>query len=274
MAIECAMIAVGNAFTIYVFWIHRKRLKRTSILLINLAIADLLLGLTEPAALATGTVSGHFEKRTIKNETTQGEVATILPSMFSFTSLFCLVHISLERAYAVIWPLRHRTSSTKSYICSVLFVWAAGMTLALFLSLHSLDVLSYNHASLSVCVAVFLSLVIICGSYLAIRTRSQYRDPAIHRNRGNLDEQNIKLTRTMFIVIAASFICWLPGAVLYFIYAFCDCPFPVTLLYSGTLFNIASSIVNPIIYNFRMAIFRETLKKFKLRTASRNENVN
>ena len=46
-------------------------------------------------------------------ETTHENMTVIIPTMFSLTSLFCLVLISLESAHAVIWPLQHRVASTK-----------------------------------------------------------------------------------------------------------------------------------------------------------------
>ena len=42
----------GNFITVIVFWIHRCKLKRTSFLLINLAVADLLAGVTQAAMAA------------------------------------------------------------------------------------------------------------------------------------------------------------------------------------------------------------------------------
>lgn len=42
---EAVFIIVGNSLTIYIFWGIRKQLKRTSYLLINLAFADLLVGI-------------------------------------------------------------------------------------------------------------------------------------------------------------------------------------------------------------------------------------
>ena len=43
LALEVTIIIMGNAFTIFVFWKQRLRLKRTFLLLINLAVADLLV---------------------------------------------------------------------------------------------------------------------------------------------------------------------------------------------------------------------------------------
>jgi len=274
MLLESVLITIGNIFTIYVFSTHRKRLKRTSTLLINLAVADLLVGLTESSGVATKTIPRHFTEDFMKLKTTHNNLSTIIPTMFSCTSLFCLVHISLERAYAVIWPLRHRVISTKTYLCGIAFVWAAGISVGTLLFLNSIEVLSYTSAMVPVCVVIFSSLIIICVSYLSIRTRLQFRVPAIHQNRQNDEEQSMKLSRTLFIVIAASVVCWLPGSLLYFIYVFCECMFPTALLYSGTLFNIASSIVNPVIYSFRMPIFKEILKRLKPIRASRKYSVN
>ena len=274
IVLESAIILIGNIFTIYVFWTHRKRLKRTSILLINLSVADLLLGLTELGGVASGTIRQHFEKGKMMKESTHDDITTIIPTMFSCTSLFCLVVISLERAYAVNWPLEYRVTSTKMYIFGTAVVWSAGVTVATLLSLNSFEVFGYTYAMVPVCFMIFSSLVIICMSYLSIRTRLQFRTvPAEHQNAQNNEEQNMKLSRTLFIVIAASFVCWLPGSVLYFIYVFCECEFSVPLLYSGTLFNIGSSIVNPIIYSFRMPIFKEMLKRLKPRRTSRKYTV-
>lgn len=45
--IETTLIFIGNGFTIFVFWYQRQSLKRASCLLINLAIADCLVGARE-----------------------------------------------------------------------------------------------------------------------------------------------------------------------------------------------------------------------------------
>ena len=52
-SLEAIVIIIGNALTIFVFWSQKLSLRRTSFLLINLAIADLIVGITEPIVLAT-----------------------------------------------------------------------------------------------------------------------------------------------------------------------------------------------------------------------------
>ena len=274
ISLECVFILIGNIFTIYVFWTHRKRLKRTSALLINLAVTDLLVGLTEPIAIGTMTIPRHFEQESGSIISTQDNISSILPTMFSCVSLFSLSIISVERAYAVILPLRHRVTSNKWYICSLFIVWSAGMVVCAAFLLHQAKLLTYLFCQIIVCTMIFVSLIIICGSYLSIRKKLYSRCPVIHEHRRNDDEQNIKLSKTLFIVIAASFVCWLPGTVLYFMYVAGKWVIPMSVLYSGTLFNIASSFVNPVIYSFRMPIFKEPLGKLRPKRITRNQKGN
>ena len=56
VTLQVTIIVMGNAFTIFVFWTQRLRLKRTFLLLINLALADLFAGLGEALVLATSTI--------------------------------------------------------------------------------------------------------------------------------------------------------------------------------------------------------------------------
>lgn len=70
---EAKVIIIGNAFTIFVFWTRRAHLKRTCFLLISLAVADLLVGVTEPIVLTTD----KFEKMTSRG---RKEDRTISPS--------------------------------------------------------------------------------------------------------------------------------------------------------------------------------------------------
>ena len=45
--LEAIIIITGNTFTVFVFWTQRTHLKRTCVPLINLAVADMLVGIAE-----------------------------------------------------------------------------------------------------------------------------------------------------------------------------------------------------------------------------------
>ena len=276
ISVESVFILIGNIFTIYVFWIHRARLKRTSFLLINLAIADLLVGATEPIAIGTGAINRHFQGNKTDEVlvSNQDDFSAIIPTMFSCSSLFFLVLISLERAYAVVCPLRHRLASNKSYIWCIVTVWVIGGFVGAVLLLDTANMWSHEISQYIICSMIFSALAIICGSYWSIRNKLYSRDvPAINRNSRSNTEQNIKLSKTLCIVTAASCVCWLPGSILYFVNAVCKCYISMGALYATTLFNIASSFINPVIYSFRMPIFKEPLSKLKSRR-TRNDRRN
>ena len=97
--LESLIIIVGNVFTIFVFWKHRSRLKRTSFLLIHLAVADLLIGFTELISIGVFNVPGYFEEINFNSAYNQN-ILISYQITFSFASVFSLVLISLERGYA------------------------------------------------------------------------------------------------------------------------------------------------------------------------------
>ena len=63
--LESLIIIFGNTFTIFVFWKHRTSLKRTFLLVINLAVADLFVGFTEPISIGAYSIPGHLEDITL-----------------------------------------------------------------------------------------------------------------------------------------------------------------------------------------------------------------
>ena len=269
------MIFVGNFFTIFVFWIHRHKLKRTSFLLINLAVSDLLVGLTDLLSIGTYALPRHIRRLEIETKI----MGPSFLAAFSGTSMFFLVIISLERALASIWPLRHRVASTKTCIYSAVIVWLAGITVGAlsFLILYGIFHLRYYVLAFSIMIG--FSLVTICMSYLVIRTMLNHGDAAIDmaRNRQSV-EQNTKLSRTMFLVIGASVVFWVPGLAIHCIYYFVPGLFPVYVKYIFTMSQLTNSLVNPIIYSLRILVFRETLKRLKnkirIRKQSKRYTVN
>ena len=274
---ETLIIVLDNIFTIYVFWKHRTRLKRTSFLLINLAVADLLVGLIETLAIGTSKISLQSKEQELIKTATYKSILSAFQTTSAFASVFFLALISLERAYALIWPLRHRASSTKNYICSVFFVWVAAISIASALSSLSVyGLMDYLHWTVAYCSIIFLCLLIICASYLIIRKRLHRRVPVLEmvHNRQSGAEQNTKLSKTLFIVIAASLICWIPAIVVYCIHFLCSKCLPNSLVHMTTAFRLANSLINPIIYSLKMPVFRKTLTRMKICKKSKRYRVN
>ena len=105
IAIKTTVIIIGNSFAVFFFWSRISFLKRACFLLFNLAVTDLLAGLTELMNTALTTIPHGRIVVTIN-------IWASLSVLFSSVSLLSLLIISLERAFAVRWPFRHRVASS------------------------------------------------------------------------------------------------------------------------------------------------------------------
>ena len=257
LAFEVVIIVVGNVFTIFVFWIQRLRLKRTFLLLINLAVADLLVGVGEALVLATTTIP-NGGKQNLKIESPWWAFQIFGNS----TSLMFLALISLERVYAVFWPLLHRVASTRAYIYSICAIWVAGLCMSglLLLTIYHIHV-DRIYAVLTHASFAFLSLLVICTSYLTIRSRLQRPALDLDFRRQASAEKTLRSSRTFFTVIAVSLVFLLPGCVMVLIKDFCSC-LSSEAAWLITVLMLGNSMVNPFVYSFRMPIFQDALKKF------------
>ena len=256
LALEVTIIVMGNMFTIFVFWTRRLRLKRTFLLLINLAVADLLVGLGEAVILATNTIpNGGNEDLKIESPWWAFQI------FGSSTSLMFLALISLERVYAVFWPLLHRVTSTRVYICSIVVIWVAGLCMSglCLLTIYHIHV-DRMFVVLTYAAFSFSSLLVICTSYLTIRSRLQRTALDLDIRRQASVEKTLRMSRTFFIVIAASLVFWLPGCVMILIKDFCSC-FSSVIAWFVTVLLLGNSMANPFVYSFRMPIFQDALKK-------------
>ena len=275
--LQSLIVCIGNSLTIYVFWIHRNKLKRTSLLLINLAVADLFVGVTDLLLMGTLLQVQRYTglSDAMANKTLMHEVMTsvLFQAMFSSVSVFFLATIAMERAFAMIWPLRHRVASIKGYIHSVIIAWVAGITLGAVYLLVLFDLWEFRSYVAAYYCIIAVSLVSICVFYLAIRLKLSNKGPAINtaHNRKSA-EQSTKLSKTLFIVTAASLIFWLPSLVSYCITYLYKQLISDTLFNIFGLFHVTNSLVNPIIYSFRMPVFRETLKRMKTKLTLLNQS--
>ena len=260
------VILIANMFTIFVFWIHRKKLKRTFLLVINLAFADLFVGFTGIlTVIGAFALQRHTGFNKISYDTFFG-ISLILHATFACISVYFLVLISLERAFALIWPLRHRVASIKVYINSVVIVWLVGTAQGALIFLALNEDIKMEYSEVCGGFLIYFSLGTICVSYLSIRKRLNNRNRYINttQNRQIL-EQNIKLSKTFFTVICASVVCLAPSVSFYIVSCFHPALFVGFLKYIFVMLNQSNSLVNPMIYSFRMPIFRKTLKQLKKR---------
>ena len=265
--LEGVSILLGNIFTVFVFWKHRAELKRTSYLLVNLAVADLLVAISILIVLGCevqNLAEGH--NNLIKRW--QFIFFMIWDTLCETASLLNLLVISLERLYAVRWPFRHRTLSTRTYIYSLVFVWVTGVLIPSF---HCISFAFVEHSRviyIIVILIVLVVLILICVGYFLIFLQTTQNIPdGFHQRR---IQQNKKLSKTLCIVTFFSLVCWFPSIVMALAFDYIKHYTASSLNLSHSLQNLfllfkvmqyGNSLVNPIVYSFRMPLFKSEIKE-------------
>ena len=277
LSTESMVICIGNAFTIFVFWQKRISLQRTYYLLLNLTVVDLLVGVVELISLATGSVPFLFPEPDYNMKTYHYSfLIASLTILFSWCSVFSLAVISVERVYAVLYPLRHRTLNTRVYVGGIVLVWVAGIFAAVLfmLPLAFPKVVDVRLSTILINLTLLLSLFVICTSYLLMRSGLSRSVPIFDSQIRRIMARNIKLSKTLLIIISLSLICWLPAVLLYsVIYVYPNCILEVVIvMLTATVLHLANSVINPIVYTYRMPMFKEALRTL-LRTQGHVETV-
>ena len=241
------LIILGNFFTIWVFHRQRSR-KRSYFLLISLAVADLMVGLFAIPLFIIGssTEYSHF----------WWLVSTSFDAFTGLTSIYTLAVISLERMFATVCPLRHRTLTSRNYICAVAIPWVTAAVFIAVLNLYFNGIMkdpSYNFPAL---LFQTTPLLTICVAYFSIWIKRKYTKGI--RNRRAARES--KLANTLFLVTGASLLTWTPFQMINYLSYIAGLQVSWTLLYLSKILQFSNSLVNVVIYPLRIPEFKRTLK--------------
>ena len=239
--------------TTAIFWRRRFALKRAAYLLINLALADIAVGLAVISFGAMGVVAKRVFIYRFEAD------LLIMFFYLGFTASICsLAVIAVERAFAIIKPMRHRTAPTAYYWRGLSLIWiTAALTSTLigfesFLPQRDLVALQYVVASIWL-----VLLLAICLSYCSILWATSRRSPAL----GQRDLQNRKLAETLFIVTFFSLATGIPGVTTTLTpkdrFKSIDIDYFRTMLFV----EFSNSLINPFVYALRMPEFRREFKR-------------
>lgn len=248
--VESVAIIVGNAVTIAIFWEKRSTLNRTRFFLINLSVADLFIGVGVMEDIVCFALRYKNDACMVTQKT------NVADAIFGMASLSFLVVIALERLHAVTFPLRHRTTATKTY----LFVIGTTWTVSAMLIIITYPIFSYFAVYIllqPIVISTYTAtcLIIITAAYLTIFIYSKKRVPRVELNR---EQNHNKLTKTLFIVTLLSLITWTPHGIAN-VMRFTTHDVEGEVYLAGQFCRLANSYVNLIVYSLRMPEFRERL---------------
>ena len=241
------LIVTGNFFSIWVFHRQRSR-KRSYFLLISLAVADLMVGLFAIPLFITRRSTRHSHLRWL--------VSTSFDAFTGLTSIYTLAVISLERMFAIVCPLRHRTLTSRNYIYAIAIPWMVAAVFVTVLILYSYEII--KHPSYRFLLLLFQTtpLLTMCVAYFSIWIKRK-STKGIRNHRAARES---KLANTLFLVTGASLLTWTPFQMINNLSFIEGWRISSTLLYLSKILQFSNSLVNVVIYPLRIPEFKTTLK--------------
>lgn len=256
---------VGNSLSIAVFLKNsRLRRMRTSLLLINLAVADLLVG----AVAVPMYMVFQWPQSIIAQNKTFIISYKAVDLLTGFASLFSLSVIGLERAFSVFWPHRHRAMGKCPYLAAVVVCWFLSLVQVLLQVLKELSFVNLTVFFYSMMFALSFVLFVMFATYTAVwyKVRARQLELSGRRRSSRVSmEREQKLVLTLAIVTGVFFITWLPFHLLNIAMFFCiRCRSIVRMssIHAIKLLHYSNSFMNLIIYSCRFPDFRQTLCQF------------
>ncbi|XP_003790806.1 somatostatin receptor type 5 [Otolemur garnettii] len=269
----CTVGLGGNALVIYVVLRHAKMKTVTNIYILNLAVADVLLLLGLPFLATQNAASfwpfGPFLCRLVMT----------LDGINQFTSVFCLMVMSVDRYLAVVHPLRStRWRRPRVAKLASAAVWAFSLLMALPLPVFADIQEGWGTCNLSwpepvgLWGAVFViytsvlgffgPLLVICLCYLLIVLKVKAAGARAGCQRRRRSER--KTTRMVVVVVAVFAGCWLPFFAVNLVnlaIALPEEPASAGLYFFVVILSYANSCANPILYGFLSDNFRQSFRK-------------
>ena len=255
--VEYAVTSIINGFTILTFARNRHLRKRTTYLIINLTIADFLVG----------TVSGPmhiYHIMTFKPGSGFGWgkfIVMFLDNLFTACSLLHLGLLSLERLHATLFPIRHRLMLDWVYFRAVVCIWLLAIIPAsVAATFFLITPQGSKYVWTSLIIAVLFTAIVSYVMIIALNVKRKVRPYSF----GAVSSDR-KLTVTLSVVIALSSLAFLP----YFFYAVLEISTRLRGLSVEAQFGIqesfnvffyANSFVNPLVYTLRMKEFRKATR--------------
>ena len=262
---ESVAIVTLNLCTIIVFMRNRNLRKRSTYLVINLAVIDMFVGgpVVFNLFFWPGVHCNLWKWHSIA-QGTNISVRQILTSLFPIASLTNITIIALERVHATFYALRHRVLKKWVYRFIIAGVWVISGLLAI---VHRDFIASIETYYYGVTVLLTFSSIfplIICISYTSIIIKVRCGAQPQHHGAARRER---KLTMTLLIVTVVSLLLYLPHVIWLFVLYISEHEIERTLSFSvfvhvdfALVFLLyTNSLVNPMLYAIRMPEYRSVV---------------
>ena len=251
-ALEAIFIVAGNLLTIVLFTLNKNLRKKSLFLIINMAFADLMLGAVI-LPLHIYLLGDVYRVWTSSLYTSLYTSLLVVQIIFLQVSLVSAALISVERFYAIYWPLKHRTLSTRAYRVVIFMAWVLSVVVSTVYL-----VLPYKGVIYFVLLLIALLLLfIVCGLNIGIWRKFQRGRVASQQQ--NRASQNQRLTKTLLFVSTVAVLSWLPIIIMFPLMEIYEASIPFNIYQICIILCFSNSFFNPVIYALRILEFRQAL---------------
>ena len=252
--IESFLIIACNVTAITIFMKKKFRVSKSCYLIINLTVADVLVGVSAFITL----IEIWHEKGTFFTICSGIFLSELSLNFSLFTllaSLTSLAMMAVERALAILIPFRFRRVSGKHYFRAILLSWC--VSLALFLRHFACSSeITVHIFSLYFMFFMIASIVVIIISYSAIAIK---RVSSSELNSNISMRNNLRLSRTLMLTTLVALITWVPPYMILSVSADINVSYNTALAMGMLIYS--NSLANLLVYTVRMPQFRLELKK-------------
>ena len=254
LAVVGALATVINLLTLYTFLSAAALRSRKHVMIMNLAAADALFGVTGiPVYLVY----------LIRPQLTLFYVWVMASRFCKIASLFTLGVIAVERMHAIVCPLRHKTLSRLVFNITIASIWicASALTVSgLVVLFRNVDIITFLSLASVFTPVLTITVVLVIGScYIFIWV--SYKRRRFHAiNPSTIRERSLALT--LLLVSGAFLVTWCPPLLYLSVIPNCiDCIQPnIQILDWFVLVFGIQCLVNPAIYCYRLPLFKVSLK--------------
>ena len=234
---QAVAVVMGNMLAIALFSFNKKLRKKKSLYLVmNMAFADLMLGgIYIPSFiffLVNPENQSSYERSFFRK---------IICAFFSLASSITAALISAERFYAIYWPLKHRTLSTRAYRLVILLVWTMAI---LFSTVYVLLFWSPMALYSFLCLYVLFLALTICVLNIGIWRKFKQKTPS-HQKKRAFQQQ--RLTKALSYVSVFTLISWIPISIYSLIIGSFAYKIHVHILLLTLFMYLSSSFINPVV---------------------------
>ncbi|XP_077164254.1 adenosine receptor A2a [Paroedura picta] len=287
-----AVLAIlGNVLVCWAVCLNSNLQNVTNYFVVSLAVADIAVGLLAiPFAItiSTGFCASFYGCLFI----------ACFVLVLTQSSIFSLLAIAMDRIIAIRMPLRYNalvTSSRAKGIVAICWVLSFIIGLTPMLGWHkcSAETKGQNSSLVNSCsnnrmaclfesvvtmeymvyynffACVLIPLLLMFGIYLKIfmaarRQLKQMENNMVHGERSrSILQKEVHAAKSLAIIVGLFAFCWLPLHIINCVILFCPhcMRVPPYVMYLAIILSHANSVVNPLIYAYRIREFRHTFRK-------------